>query len=478
MGYRTAVGTRVHLLTLVLFAMLSLVSPEGARAQFSFCDLDATPGVPFAGYAGQQWGLSGPFLMRIAQSGDFQIHNLQAGWDGISIGGYQLVEGNNTVTLSGTIPASATPGQSATVSFSVYDLRTRLVLFGTKKIYAAGVSGGWQKVWESAGGAGLDAYPIVYYGDFDGDGAEEILGVGGTAGANDWMTMFHYGGGDWQWGWSNYGNPNVGAGIYPYRDRLVVGDFDGDGRDEVLGTSGWMTMFHYDNGDWHWGWSNYGNTSAGDGIYPYREHLLPGDYDGDGKDELLGTGGWITMFHYDNGDWHWGWSDYGATGVPLPNLRAGDFDADGKDEVLWLEAWAVIYHFENNTWSWNWSTGGGNSFAGWTYPLAIGDRVLVGDLKDNDPNQELIFIQTGSHAAWSTTMNLAGGIPAWGWSNYGSPPYLHDWSLRSSPGFAATYFVIQADANDPAYLFARRPNCTQNPNTINAMYKLCHFGGC
>ncbi len=161
---------------------------------------------------------------------------------------------------------------------------------------------------------GCDPVPaITYTGDFDGDGQDEIMRVTW----NGIMNVYKKTPGAWTCLWSNR-NSNIGDGIYPYRNNLVVGDFDGDGKDEVLGTGGWITMFHFDSGDWHWGWSNYGSTAAGDGIYPYRHVLHAGDFDGDGRAEVLGAASWNTVFEYQaDNDWHWGLSDYGNPYVLL-----------------------------------------------------------------------------------------------------------------------------------------------------------------
>ncbi|MEK8019963.1 MAG: M4 family metallopeptidase [Candidatus Parabeggiatoa sp.] len=109
-------------------------------------------------------------------------------------------------------------------------------------------------------------------------------------------------------GWENVFDRYDSSGI---ADKLYVGDFDGDGAEELLGVSGnWITMFYYENDDWQWGWSNYGDSEAGGGIYPYRNNLSIGDFDGDGKDEILGVDSWITMFHFKIGDdnkWDWHW---------------------------------------------------------------------------------------------------------------------------------------------------------------------------
>ena len=72
-------------------------------------------------------------------------------------------------------------------------------------------------------------------GDFDGDGSEELLCVGYTSGgANDWITVLKYVNDNWERHWSNYGSSSAGNGIYQYRNNFIVEDFNGDGKDELL----------------------------------------------------------------------------------------------------------------------------------------------------------------------------------------------------------------------------------------------------
>ncbi|MEM7539610.1 MAG: VCBS repeat-containing protein [Chloroflexota bacterium] len=274
----------------------NLTLPKQARtAQISFCSNNAVlPGDSF-NHSGSQTGLApGRYRMTIDQTGPFTIQNLQGFWNtNLLHGFYHSISGNTKISYSGVVPTSALPGQSVVVTFNIYDILGRLVARSYTAMFVTG-SGrpGWEKVWEekSPTGGGINRYERFYPGDFDGDGAEEILAVGSGLGNNVWMTMYYFENGDWQWGWSNFGDPLAGNGIYPYRNHLLVGDFDGDQKDEVLGIGNdndWMTMFYFENGDWQWGWSNAGNSAAGNGIYPYRRHLLVGDYDGDQKDEVL-----------------------------------------------------------------------------------------------------------------------------------------------------------------------------------------------
>ncbi len=439
-----------------------------------FCELGAFSPGPF-GIAGSQSGLpSGNYQMVLSQAGAFNIQNLQASWNGVKAGGYQRIpSGVNPLVITGVIPFSAPAGKSTVVTVSVYGFLGAVALQASVRVYVRGYTmTGWRKEWSAVATQGIDAYSRLYHGDFDGDGAEEILGVGSGSGNNVWITMFDYDNGDWQWRWSNQGDPNAGGGIYPYRNRLLVGDFDGDDRDELLGTGGWITMFHFDNEDWRWGWSNYGDPNAGHGIYPYRDHLIAGDFDGDDRDEVLGTGGWITMFHFDNEDWWWGWSNYGdpnaGNGIfPYRNhLRVGDFNGDDKDEVIGLAGWATVFHFDNGDWQWGWSTGGG-SFSGWPYPLAPTDHLVIGDANSSSSNDEILFTQSGYNAAWLAMMKFSGYQPYLGWSNYGDPPLIDDWFIAvSNP----SYFFVRAIVGQPEYLYARKRSCSRN---YDAMYRFC-----
>jgi hypothetical protein len=365
-----------------------------------------------------------------------------------------------------------TNGKKITLSFGPLDIK--VIKF---KSNVPSYNNGWQKVWSNNGngqinGWGVKNFDKFYTGDFDGDGAEELFCV--QMGSNNkWMTILNYENGDWNWGWSNYGNNHM---MLPYRDNFVVGDFDGDGKDELLGNDlgGFTTMFHFNNHSWHWGWSDYGSHS----ITPYKDNLVVGDFDGDGKDEILGCDlpwGWTTRFVYSNNDFLWSWSDYGRNHSIRPyrnNLISGDFDDDGKDELLGLNSWATMFSFQNHNFLWGWSTYGSNSFSGWTYPIPSNDRILIGDIDGNDTKDEILFLQTGVGASWSTSMDLKNSQNNWNWnwSTYGTVPYLNDWPLANNGGTDTRYLLVKAEANQPEYLLAIRQYGCGNDYLVN-MYK-------
>ena len=170
----------------------------------------------------------------------------------------------------------------------------------------------------------LDTY-IPATGDFRGDGREDIFwhGPGTTP---DWLWLGRpY---DYQLGAApGTLSFNVTGSYQP-----VGGDFDGDGKDDLL----WYAANGQDS-IW-WGSSSFGSVisqvAAGPGLVP-----VVGDFDGDGRDDVLWYGSGTTA----DTIW-WGQpvrADLGSPGTTssrsivgnyLPS--AGDFDDDGRDDVM------------------------------------------------------------------------------------------------------------------------------------------------
>lgn len=214
---------------------------------------------------------------------------------------------------------------------------------GTRFVTSDGSGGGhWLQPWAT----GLDWIPLI--GDFNGDGKDDIA-VWHPATGN-WQVALSNGthfvatpaadGGDWLNNWAQ------GREWVP-----LVGDFDGDGMDDIA-------VWHPNTGSWQVALSTGSGFAVSQGgggnhwIIPWavgREWVpLVGDFDGDGKDD-------IAVWHPATGDWqvalsegyrfvpapgagggHWltRWGQ-GVTPVPM----VGDFNGDGKDDIaLWYPA--------------------------------------------------------------------------------------------------------------------------------------------
>jgi hypothetical protein len=398
---------------------------------------------------------------------------------------------NSTIDLTNLTVVSKysvafTGNKQLTLSFGPLDVKV-IKFNGTITHY----NNSWANVWSNFGSSRIDGHKVnstdLYYtGDFDGGGDEELLCVQNTSGNNDWITLLKYDAINlkWIWLWSNYGNSSAGNGIYPYRKNFVIGDYDGDGKKELLGNDltpgGWTTMFKFVNGNWQWSWSDNGNLSHA--MRPYKDKMYAGDFNGDGKDEILGcclvAGGWTTIFQWNGSNFVWGyWSDNGVLTHPLrpyrTNLLLGDYNGDLKTDVLGFNTWSTLFTFGPSNWNWIWSTYGATNFSGWTYPLSTGDRVISGNI-DNDIKDEIMFLQTTSSAAWATTMdyNSGGSYFNWNWSgNPTSPnvPFIDDWAITPPSGASDTrYYFIKAKASEPKYLLAMR---NQGCGYLVNMYK-------
>jgi hypothetical protein len=171
----------------------------------------------------------------------------------------------------------------------------------------------------------LDTY-IPATGDFDGDGRDDIFWH--APGARP----------DWMWrGRSSEHSLGTAPGTTSYNVsgwyRPVGGDFDGDGKDDLL----WYAPNGQDS-IWWGSATSFGSAgtpvAAGAGLIP-----VAGDFDGDGRDDILWYGQGATA----DTIW-WGQAVRSNVGSPgttssrtivgnyLPS--AGDFDGDGRDDVM------------------------------------------------------------------------------------------------------------------------------------------------
>jgi hypothetical protein len=236
-------------------------------------------------------------------------------------------------------------------------------------------------------------------GDYDGDGRAECLvvspwgvGVLKQNGASMTAPMMAPNGTRFG-GWLlNTGDNNFGPS----------GDFDGDHRSELLVTSPWglgileqagatlNAPMMAPNGTRFGGWLlNTGDNSFGP----------VGDFDGDGRAEILVTSPWgVGILQQTggtlgapmmapNGTRFGGWLLNTADNVFGP---VGDFDGDGRKEILVSSPWGIgVLKMQGNTLTVLMMAPNGTRFGGWL--LNTRDNVFgpVGDL-DGDGRAEIV----------------------------------------------------------------------------------------
>ncbi|HEY8038559.1 MAG TPA: VCBS repeat-containing protein, partial [Polyangiaceae bacterium] len=194
----------------------------------------------------------------------------------------------------------------------------------------------------------------VLSGDFDGDGLTDFLATG-VAGWTSIPIAFSNGDGTFniQNVVNNGSNAFFAAVASQQGAKVVVGDFDGDGRDDLAATGGvqpngqpWGTLpVALSNGDGTFTASNLPTTfqtySQPSGMAAYA-----GDFDGDGRTDIAILGAWPAglgsiPIAYSNGDGtfnvsvstDWSASTFASVaGQQSARVVVGDFNGDGYDD--------------------------------------------------------------------------------------------------------------------------------------------------
>ncbi|HET8660594.1 MAG TPA: neuraminidase-like domain-containing protein [Micromonosporaceae bacterium] len=266
---------------------------------------------------------------------------------------------------------------------------------GTSQWSVTGAANGWADVLYSR---------IFVSGDFDGDGVTEIVAASPKAplfwvlardgngvlavkeSLRNAVPAYQFTSGSWSGLKVAFRIPGAGGFLRP--GFVVTGDFDGDGRDEIVvagsprqdnvsvGNDLWAVDLRHDGNVW----SPLGSFDPADPGRPMVDlsteklYLLggvAGDFDGDGRDELLiipdedrpDTGTSVVVLDYRPGPA----ADPGIRGswarltdidltwklTNVGDVVVGDFDGDGIDEVALLSngsLWLRKYDLQSGGW--------------------------------------------------------------------------------------------------------------------------------
>lgn len=230
-------------------------------------------------------------------------------------------------------------------------------------------------------------------GDFTGDGKSDVIGFGNNAVVVGASTGSSFNYSSWTTGFT-YGNAGYTETQFPRR----IGDFNGDGKDDVIGFGQSQTVVGLSNGS-SFSTSGFSATSAFTSSQGYTAANHPrmiGDFNGDGKDDVIGFGHAAVAVGLSNGSsfnttlWTGGTTFSTGTGGfgdenKFPRM-VGDFNGDGKTDVIGFGNTSVAVglstgsSFNVSTWTTSFTYGTDNVTQSHT-PRGIGD--FNGDGKDD-----------------------------------------------------------------------------------------------
>jgi hypothetical protein len=170
---------------------------------------------------------------------------------------------------------------------------------------------------------------VAGVGDFNGDGRDDILWRNGDGRTTNWLGLANGG---------YFDNAGASSASVPTSWEIAgVGDFNGDGYDDIL----WRNS---DGRITDWLGIAYGayfdNAAVASTSVPTSWHVAGvGDFNGDGRDDILWrnedgqTTNWLGVASG-------GYQDNAAnsmTFVPISWQAAaiGDYNGDGRDDILW-----------------------------------------------------------------------------------------------------------------------------------------------
>ncbi|HWO26109.1 MAG TPA: VCBS repeat-containing protein [Kofleriaceae bacterium] len=184
--------------------------------------------------------------------------------------------------------------------------------------------------------------PSFTPGDFNGDGKTDVIIT--TSSGSSWF--FSNGNGTWSIPYTR-SDLNTGAGV-----SFTPGDFNGDGKTDVIITTSSGSYWYFSNGNGTW-------------TIPYVRSDLPlhyvsftpGDFNGDGKTDVVITKTSGSTWYFSKGDGTWT-TPYTRADLPLGydpswgpfstvSFTPGDFNGDGKTDLVIATASGSYWYFSN-----------------------------------------------------------------------------------------------------------------------------------
>lgn len=167
----------------------------------------------------------------------------------------------------------------------------------------------------------ISGFAGLTYADLNGDGTTEVIRTHSTGNNSYRFTIFAFNG---------TGFTNTGKWFDSATAEIMVGDYNGDGKMELL-TKSECSIYNDSGIIASGGIDNWGEKDA----YCYPNHLFMTDFNGDGKTDVLAmnkNGSWVYTL---NGFGFVKLTSFNSTEVKnRMNNYIGDFNGDGKTDIL------------------------------------------------------------------------------------------------------------------------------------------------
>jgi hypothetical protein len=279
-----------------------------------------------------------------------------------------------------------------------------------------------KRVGDFAGWAATSNVKIVP-GDYNGDGKDDIALVRQVGG---WATIpIAFSNGDGNFTITNKRVGDFAGWAATSNVKIVPGDYNGDGKDDIAlvrQVGGWATVpiaFSTSGGNFtitNKRVGDFAGWAATSGV-----KIVPGDYNGDGKDDIAlvrQASGWGSIpiafatsggnFNITNGGVgsFAGWA--ATSGV---KIVPGDYNGDGKDDIALVRqasGWGSIpIAFATSGGNFNITNGGVGSFAAWAATSDV--KIVPGDYNGDGKDDIALVRQVGGWATVPVAHSTSGG---------------------------------------------------------------------
>ena len=165
----------------------------------------------------------------------------------------------------------------------------------------------------------------IIVGDWDGDG-------------KDGIAIFRPSSGYWYFDYNLDSIINKSFRYGGSTDQIIVGDWDGDGKDGIA-------IFRPSSGYWYFDYNLDGRVDKSFRYGGSTDRIIVGDWDGDGKDG-------IAIFRPSSGYWYFDYNLDGRVdqsfryGGSTDQIIVGDWDGDGKDGIAIFRPSSGYWYFD------------------------------------------------------------------------------------------------------------------------------------